>query len=101
MWVSGHGRNRVLTACQRCPRPAWGELCRECYRLRSLERRATTTALLRVTGKTFCAGIVFVKVDGEWLITDCAPYLRRVIAGTQPRDIGRLLRDKGFKYEWL
>lgn len=56
---------------------------------------------LWVKGKTFCAGAVFDKVDGEWVMIDCAPYLRKVIGNCPVKDIGRLLRSKGLRYEWL
>lgn len=57
--------------------------------------------LLRVTGKTFCAGAVFEKNDGVWKMVYCAPYLRKIIGTTPISKIGILLKSKGFKYEWL
>lgn len=57
--------------------------------------------LLRVTGKSFCAGALFSKSDGKWHMVDCAPYLRKIIGRTPITEIGELLKAKGMKYEWL
>jgi len=57
--------------------------------------------LLYVTGKNFGGGAVFVKQGGCWVMTDCAPYLKRVIWDTPIPDIGYLLTTKGFTYRWL
>jgi hypothetical protein len=57
--------------------------------------------LLRVEGKSFVAGAVFYKRDGVWTMTDCAPYLLRIIGRTPIEQIGSLLKAKNLKYEWL
>ena len=57
--------------------------------------------LLRVMGPRFCGGAVFRKVEGRWVLVDCAPYLRAVIGKTPVEKIGERLKQKGFGYEWL
>lgn len=57
--------------------------------------------LLYVKGPGFTCGATFQQIDGRWVMTDCAPYLRAVIRGAPVKDIGNLLKAKGFTYEWV
>jgi hypothetical protein len=60
------------------------------------------TRLLRVTGKNFCAAIVFEKREGKWIVGEMAPILRKIIGtSTQPEDIKRKLDHRKLRYEWL
>jgi hypothetical protein len=56
---------------------------------------------LRVVGKDFCAHAVFRKIDGEWKMVHCAPILKAIIGSTPVPDIGRQLKAKGCRWQWL
>ena len=53
--------------------------------------------------KMFAGGAVFKRwgPHGKWVMTDCAPYLRKVIGKTPVAAIGDLLTEKGFHWRWL
>jgi hypothetical protein len=75
--------------------------CKECTKAKVRENLQPESKLLYVTGRGFCGGVIFEKVHDEWRICDMAPYLRKVLRGVAVGDIGRVLKEKGFKYEWL
>lgn len=57
---------------------------------------------LYVTGKNFGGGIIFAKIgDGEWYLSNCAPYLQTVLKNIPIAEIGKHLTKKGFKWKWI
>lgn len=57
-------------------------------------------ALLRVTSKSFVAGVEFTKTETGWKRRP-APILRKAIQGLQDKEIPAEFDRRGWKYEWI
>lgn len=61
---------------------------------------ATKRLLLRVTGRGYTAGAVFVKADDGWRIESSAPILAWMRGYDMP-GIKQRLDEQGATFEWL
>lgn len=65
------------------------------------ERSAFRQAkLLRVTAPHFCAGALWLKIDGKWQCIEAAPILAW-LRGRDAASVRDYFKAKGWHYEWI